>query len=152
MIFTLGQAANEAGKAKATLLNAIKKGRLSAIKNDKGFWDIDAAELHRVYPKQSSTTKNEQGQTQSNSEVLAAQNELLRLQLEREKEAVTDLRKRLDNESEERRKLTMMLTSQANTPQKPPIQNRGAVGRFKSWLVGNGQEKAQTPPEDKKTA
>ena len=44
--------------------------------------------------------------------VLRAENELLRQQLNQTQSTVEDLRKRLDAESEERRKLTLMLTDQ----------------------------------------
>lgn len=50
MLYTLGQSAKAVGKAKGTIKNAIDKGRLSASKNDKGQYQIDPAELHRVYP------------------------------------------------------------------------------------------------------
>ena len=49
-MFTMGQAAIEAGVSKATLSRAIKSGKVSAKKNENGGWDIDPAELFRVYP------------------------------------------------------------------------------------------------------
>ena len=48
---TLGQAAKEANKAKSTILDAIKSGKLSAPRGDKGQYEIDPAELFRVYQK-----------------------------------------------------------------------------------------------------
>ena len=55
MMLTLGQAAKEVGKSKTAISNAIKKGRMSAGKTDSGGYQIDPAELFRVYPpKQSS--------------------------------------------------------------------------------------------------
>jgi hypothetical protein len=47
---TLCQAAKATGRTKATIQEAIKKGRISARKNDLGRYEIDPAELHRVYP------------------------------------------------------------------------------------------------------
>ena len=38
------------GRAKATLLDAIRNGRLSAPKDAKGRYEIDPSELHRVFP------------------------------------------------------------------------------------------------------
>lgn len=49
-IFTLGQAAQEIGLAKSTVHSAIKSGKLSASKVD-GIYEIQAAELFRVWPK-----------------------------------------------------------------------------------------------------
>ncbi len=56
--FTLNQAAKETKRAKSTILNAIKVGRLSAPKDDLGNYKIDAAELFRVYPLEPSNTFN----------------------------------------------------------------------------------------------
>ncbi len=54
MYYTLGTAAKACGKSKPTILNAIKRGRLSASRNDLGNWQIDPAELLRVYPVTSN--------------------------------------------------------------------------------------------------
>jgi hypothetical protein len=50
MKLTLKQAANETGKTKQGIQQAIKNGRISAGKDSKGEWEIDPAELFRVYP------------------------------------------------------------------------------------------------------
>jgi len=54
MTLSANQAAKEAGIAKKTLLEAIKNGRMSADKNDKGHWQIDPSELFRVFPRTGS--------------------------------------------------------------------------------------------------
>ena len=48
---SLNKAAKEVGKAKATLLDAIRNGHLTAPKNSLGNYEIDPSELFRVYPK-----------------------------------------------------------------------------------------------------
>jgi hypothetical protein len=50
MPYTLGQAAKATGLSKPTIANAIKRGRISAQKDDIGQYAIDPAELHRVFP------------------------------------------------------------------------------------------------------
>lgn len=50
MKMSLNQAAKTCGRAKSTILDAIKSGRLSAPKDSKGHYEIDASELHRVFP------------------------------------------------------------------------------------------------------
>lgn len=50
MKMSLNQAAKTCGRAKSTILEAIKSGRLSAPKDDKGRYEIDPSELHRVFP------------------------------------------------------------------------------------------------------
>lgn len=52
MIFTLRTAAQHTGTSKSTILRAIKSGRLSAARLEDGTYEIDAAELERVYPAQ----------------------------------------------------------------------------------------------------
>lgn len=53
MAMTLNQAAKTCGRSKSTLLDAIRKGRMSAPKDDRGRYVIDPAELHRVFPFQA---------------------------------------------------------------------------------------------------
>ena len=61
-MLTLGQAAKLVGTSKTTLTRAIRAGRLSAIRRDDGGYQIDPAELSRVYtvtpatPSTSATT------------------------------------------------------------------------------------------------
>jgi hypothetical protein len=50
MAFTLGTASQATGCAKSTILRAIKAGRISAVRDDLGQWQIEPAELFRVFP------------------------------------------------------------------------------------------------------
>jgi hypothetical protein len=50
MYTSLGMAAKAAGVTKSTILRAIKSHRISAAKSETGDWQIDPAELHRVFP------------------------------------------------------------------------------------------------------
>jgi hypothetical protein len=54
-LVSLGQAAKLAGLGKTTLARAIKSGRLSATRRDDGGYQIDVAELERVYPLRAPT-------------------------------------------------------------------------------------------------
>ena len=49
MAITLGEAARSTGLSKTTLARAIKAGRLSATRTEMGSYEIDSAELSRVY-------------------------------------------------------------------------------------------------------
>ena len=56
---TLGKAARETGLHKTTISRAIEDGRLSANRNEHGHYQIDPAELFRVFdpkPRDSHTT------------------------------------------------------------------------------------------------
>lgn len=59
MSYTLGKAAKATGKSKATISKSIKSGRISAVKDETGAFQIDPAELHRVYPPSVSTEQEE---------------------------------------------------------------------------------------------
>lgn len=48
-MLTVSEAAEEVGLTRAGLHKAIKEGRISATKNAKGQWQVDPAELFRVY-------------------------------------------------------------------------------------------------------
>jgi len=54
-MLSLGQAARLAKTSKTTLTRAIKGGRLSATRRDDGSYEIDPAELARVYSIKAET-------------------------------------------------------------------------------------------------
>lgn len=105
MSYTLGEAAKATGKSKTTIFRSIKSGKISATKNNFGKYDIDPAELHRVY----TPISKEQNVTPQN-------NELLQQQITFLEDQINDYKLRLDRSEQERRdtqeKLTLMLTNQ----------------------------------------
>ncbi len=124
---TLGQAAKETGKSKATISRAIASGKLSAHKNDNKGYDIDPAELFRVYPYSNTTQPLNETPAGKTVSTLLVENNALKEQVERlddEQErncrlyevTIEDLRKRLDEAERERREkdrtLTALLTDQ----------------------------------------
>lgn len=50
MPLSLSEAAKEVGKSRSAVWRAIKSGRLSATRTDGGEFQIDGAELARVFP------------------------------------------------------------------------------------------------------
>jgi hypothetical protein len=126
-MLTLGQAAKETGLSKTAISRAIKSGRLSAIKNEQGEYQIDPAELFRVYPVTANVdSKPERQATQKDNSGLQGQIELLR-------EMVDDLRVRLNSTEEARQRaeqaqekafaelsrLTLLLTHQPKPEAQP---------------------------------
>lgn len=104
MIYTLGQAAKATGKAKGTISNAVKQGRLSASKNDKGEYEIDASELHRVYPLNGSTVEQPSKMNdvspplaQAERDAFEARIALLEQGIERERQNADEWRKQAQN-------------------------------------------------------
>jgi len=100
MKLTMGQAAKEAGISKATLSRAIKSGKVSATRNEKGGWDIDPSELFRVYPRNTDTGSDNGSmkqnvtpvETGANPAALQAEIDGLKGQLDLMREALEDAR------------------------------------------------------------
>jgi hypothetical protein len=120
-VYSLARAATEAHRSRSTLLRAIQTGRLSATRDPpSGAWAIDAAELHRVYPPggdghgegHAGTAADDRGDSAA---VIAAKDALIAEQ----RAMLDDLRRRLDTEAEERRRLTMVLADMRTAPASP---------------------------------
>ena len=47
---TIATAAAAVGRNKTAILRAIKAGKISVAKDENGEWQINPAELHRIYP------------------------------------------------------------------------------------------------------
>lgn len=94
MKLTLNQAAKDCGRAKSTISKAIKTGKLSHEKGDKGAYLIDQSELYRVFPPTGrehtsvpvANRENEQGNSALQAELDAIRDKLETLNLERERE------------------------------------------------------------------
>ena len=116
MNYSIGQAARAVGKAKSTISRDIKAGKISATRNPDGSVSIDPAELHRVYPATPATGagnghwNDSQPRWNGAGTALERENAVLRERLVDKEDVIEDLRRRLDAEAEERRKLTMVLT------------------------------------------
>lgn len=116
MKHTAGTAAKAVGKTKSTITKAIASGKLSAIKNDNGAWEIDASELYRVYPptpletveiKQNDTLKEMGG----NSKEIEALERLLKAA----EEQIYDLKADRD---EWRKQANQLLLTNTSIPRK----------------------------------
>jgi len=118
MKYKISEAAKAAGVSKATLHRARESGKVSAEKNDKGHFLFDASELHRVFPRGGETPHEAfHDARRDDTEVvriaaLEAQLSAAEKMSEERSKTIEDLRGRLDQESQERRKLTAMLTDQ----------------------------------------
>ena len=107
MRYTLGTAAKATGKAKSTILRAIKSGVISAKKSHDGSYEIEPSELHRVFDPNSAQQPSS-NDTQPHEEQIATLRfrlEILEAERQRERDqmqaTIDDLRARLDR-SEDR--------------------------------------------------
>lgn len=132
MPYNLVEAGAAIGKSKSTVLRAIRRGVLSAIRDEAtGGWLIDPAELHRVYPPvapgsaepDNDATHNQNG-TSATAELreLRARLEAAELRFADAQDQIADLRRRLDAEAEERRRLTAVLADRT-TPSTVPVRH-----------------------------
>ena len=154
MFYSLSEAADEIGKSKMTIQRAIKGGKLSAGRDDSGAYQIDPAELHRVFPEKKkpkkSVTKGGEGVLRQETEQLRREIEVRderieRLDAERRREreqletTIDDLRKRLDTESAERQRLTLLITDQRAKEEKEREEQK----RLEAEAEAEAAEKAQ---------
>ena len=100
---TLGEAEKEVGVTKSTISRAIKDGRLSAKRNEHGHYQIDPAELFRVYPplqKAQSDAAQQSSNTQRNTTQHLPQHHATASATPPDEEMVTWLRDRLERTEE----------------------------------------------------
>ncbi len=136
MPYTLGQAAKATGRSKPTILRMIRLGRISAVKDELGVWQIEPVELHRLYPplltaEQQASAEAERYETPSNSTPLAERNRLLSERLAEKDRLIEDLRAERDRwreESDSWRKQAQSLL----TDQSPPPRSRRW---WRLWLI-----------------
>ena len=116
MKHTAGTAAKAVGKTKSTITKAIASGKLSAIKNDNGAWEIDASELYRVYPPTPlETVEIEQNDTLKEMDGNSKEIEALERLLKVAEEQIYDLKADRD---EWRKQANQLLLTNTSTPRK----------------------------------
>lgn len=133
MSYTLGEAAKATGKSKPTIQRAIKSGKISASKKEDGTYDIDPAELHRVYPvKQSdgnadgdmkqSVTPNNNGELQAELDAMRRELEQANLERDRERELMSQqielYKERLERADKDKDQLAALLTVERSHEEK----------------------------------
>lgn len=120
MKYTAGQAAHVAGVSTATITRAIKSGKISALKNYAGAWEIEPVELHRVFqienPVKDSATQMKSDAIPLQDSALQIEVEVLRARLEASETLSTEraeqiqyLRMQVETEAAERRRAVAML-------------------------------------------
>lgn len=135
MTYTLGTAATATGKAKGTIRNAIKKGRLSANQDpDTKEYTIDPSELHRVYPPVSNSGTVNTLTPHDSTALNTIETRVLQVKLEAKDERISDLEKQLEkaekNGDEWREQAQKLLLS---SPQK---EKRGFFRRVGDMFSG----------------
>jgi len=118
-MYTLGTAAKAAGRTKSAIFKAIQKGRISAKKDDLGRYQIDPAELHRVYPPPPVPEKGAHERTVEET----AENRVLKAKVELLEELLREVREDRDHWRRQASAVTYQPAPQAapksETPRPP---------------------------------
>lgn len=148
MQMNINQAAKAVGVARSTLYRDIQDGKISVGKDGRGKPYVDVSELERAYGSVTVSDTSEsvsKGQTETlqkdkKDSTLQREYDLLREQIGLLKSERDDLRRRLDEETEERRtaqaRLTALLTDQREKPAEEKPVN-GLRARLGKWISGN---------------
>ena len=103
MKYTAGQAAKATGVSTATISRALKRGKISGVKDANGTWSIDPSELHRVFPpladsiaETAAVKDNATPVKDTGTAVLELEIQMLRDALSREQEISSDLKEDRD--------------------------------------------------------
>jgi hypothetical protein len=135
--FTLNEAAKQTGKSKSTISKYLKEGKISYIEKNENGYKLDPAEVFRVFARiEHKIGVNEQTRTTGEHiehKVLEKEIELLRERLADKEQENIKLWQRLDEESAERRKLTMILADMREKPPEKPVERRKG---FFATLIG----------------
>lgn len=93
MALTAREAGVQVGKTRQAIIKAIRKGTISAVKDESGEWQIEPAELFRVYPPVPQVDDNQLA-TQSANDTggLRREIEMLRERLAEKDALIDDLR------------------------------------------------------------
>ena len=133
------QAADAVGMTKQGIIKSIRNGRLSAIKDDKGQWKIDPAELFRVYeaPKTVDPTPeatSSRRHTPQNTPDLHLINTELRVKLEAAEQRCLDLERQVHKAEEREGQLMEVVQSQTRMLEHRPEPVEVKPKRWFSWF------------------
>lgn len=134
MAISIAKAAEEVDMSRVGLLKAIKKGKLSAQKDEHGEWQIDPAELFRVYPPKKPVTGNLKDEVTDSNTI---ENKLLQGKIDLQREQINDLRQQLADAKGREEKILKMMDEQISNirlltdqRQEKPVEKRGLWSRL----------------------
>ena len=115
---SLNKAAQAAHKTKKTLQEAIENGTLSATKNERGHWQIDPAELSRVYSLKTTDLDQDQSPIPINTIDQNVENriEIERLRAELEAERKLSAMLEQDRDEWKSQAKTLLIANQNESP------------------------------------
>ena len=141
MPYSVAEAAEAIGKSKTTVLRAIAAGRISALRDDAGAFQIEPAELHRHFgpppPAAEQALQHGAPHREDFSARLAAaeaENAAMQDAARLRDETIADLRRRLDQADADRRQaLDRLAASQERIAALLTDQRQVAPARRRWW-------------------
>jgi hypothetical protein len=132
MRVSLAQAAKASGRSRSTILRTIRSGRLSAERDElTGAWSIDMSELARMFTIAADDGQGSHDHSMADDQLrtgiadtMATRLAAAEARLADAQDQIADLRRRLDAEAEERRRLTALLTDRSTTPAAVPTPEK----------------------------
>lgn len=130
---SLNEASTRSGRAKSTISKALKSGKMSYISKDPatGAYEIDPAEVDRVFPRKQETAKSDHVETPRNpteNSILQIKLEAMEQRFEDAEKTIEDLRARLDKSESARERQDMILADMRKAPE--PAPRRGLWARL----------------------
>lgn len=128
-LIPVAEAAQMVGKSRMTLMKAIAKGKISAARDVHGRWQVDPAELTRIYRVVAVANGNKPHEMADGSAIMA---EVLQVRLEamearcaEQAATIDDLRLQRDQEQAERKQAqTQLLALLSGTKQSAGFWGR----------------------------
>ena len=128
-MLSLKDAAEAVGMTKPALFKAIKSGRLSAVRNDKGEYQLDPAELFRVYPPPKTE------QVTRNPESLQLEIDGLRREMQQRDERINDMRAQVDDLKADRDHWRQQATALLTHQQQPAAPESPRPGFWRRLFI-----------------
>jgi hypothetical protein len=140
MTYSLKQAAQATGKTRPTILRAIQKSKISATRHEvTGAWQIDPAELHRIYPPVEQSDEHERETEQRNNPAMLEVH-LLRERLADKDAMIAELREDRDQWRDQAQRL--VLTNQREPEAGVPVHAHATAPKARKWSLFGKRESA----------
>lgn len=138
MNISLSEAAKLVGMSKNGIVKAIKSGKISGSKNPHGQWEVDAAELTRVYKPVEVLAQVRPNKSEPVSDGESNENRALKREVELQREQINLLREQLTEARGREEKILRMMDEQISTMRmitdqrepKKPEEGRGFWSRM----------------------
>ena len=130
---SLQQAVKMTGKSESTLRRDVKKGKVSAARDDRGHLRFDLAELQRAYGEMKTTGEDVQSTEQGNGKATTGHDSAEIIAMKDGQ--IADLRSQLEIATTEKTKLLDLLSAEKDEKRAlmPPVDEKRQ--KSPNWLL-----------------